>query len=129
MRFNGSDYIPQKDDIRLASQHERVKRALILRRSWLTLEEISEITGDPQASISAQLRHLRKDRFGGWVVEKRARGQRENGLFEYRLQPKGYVSEYVITRKMDKHRQVLREVYQKFPQSREFIVRRLGELK
>ena len=52
---------------------------------WRTLSEIEFITGDPQASISAQLRHLRKERFGGYLVELRSRGDRENGLFEYRL--------------------------------------------
>lgn len=41
--------------------------------------------GDPAASVSAQLRHLRKPRFGGFVVEKRPRGDRERGLWEYRL--------------------------------------------
>ena len=40
---------------------------------WRTLAEIEETTGYPQASISAQLRHLRKLRFGGHVVDKRRR--------------------------------------------------------
>jgi len=45
-----------------------------------TLEEIAEKTGDPPASVSAQLRHLRKDRFGGFVVEKEHLG---DGLYVY----------------------------------------------
>ncbi len=52
---------------------------------WRTLDEIATFTGDPHASVSAQLRHLRKARFGGHKVEKRARGDRHCGLFEYRL--------------------------------------------
>lgn len=41
--------------------------------TWLTLEELARLTQYPPASISAQLRHLRKPRFGSFVVEKRPR--------------------------------------------------------
>lgn len=41
--------------------------------TWLTLEELARITRYPAASISAQLRHLRKPRYGGFVVRKRCR--------------------------------------------------------
>jgi DNA adenine methylase len=84
MRFNGSDYQPAIDDARLGRQHERI-RDLMLDGVWRTLDEIAAATGDPPASISAQLRHLRKPRFGSYVVAKQARGDREHGLFEYRL--------------------------------------------
>jgi hypothetical protein len=33
--------------------------------TWLTLEELAKLTHYPPASISAQLRHLRKQEFGG----------------------------------------------------------------
>jgi len=49
------------------------------------LSEIAAAAGDPEASVSAQLRHLRKPRFGSYVVEKRPRGDRSAGLFEYRV--------------------------------------------
>jgi len=52
---------------------------------WRTLSEIGEATGDPVASVSAQLRHLRKRRFGAYIVDKRSRGDRALGLFEYRV--------------------------------------------
>jgi len=45
-----------------------------------TLQEISRITGHPPASVSAQLRHLRKKRFGGFIVCKEHVG---NGLYLY----------------------------------------------
>lgn len=45
-----------------------------------TLVEIEAETGHSQPSISAQLRHLRKTRFGGFVVEKEHLG---NGLYHY----------------------------------------------
>jgi hypothetical protein len=38
-----------------------------------TLQEIADATGDPHASISAQLRHLRKPRFGAYAIDKRRR--------------------------------------------------------
>lgn len=82
--FDGDDYEPDDDDGRLTKQHERIK-VLMLDGEWRTLAEIEEVTGDPGASVSAQLRHLRKSRFGSYVVEKRARGDRVFGLFEYRL--------------------------------------------
>ena len=86
MRFNGSDYDRAHDDARLSVQLIRI-RALMRDGQWRTLAEIARDTGDPQASISAQLRHLRKPRFGSWVVEKRSRGVRKDGLYEYRLLP------------------------------------------
>lgn len=84
--FNGPEYKTQGDHQRLSKQHERI-RDLMADRAWRTLEEISRETGDPVASISAQLRHLRKERFGAFEVERRARSNREKGLFEYRVLP------------------------------------------
>ncbi|HEY8707692.1 MAG TPA: hypothetical protein VIM34_06810, partial [Burkholderiaceae bacterium] len=49
---------------------------------WRTLEGIELLTSDPQASISAQLRHARKARFGSHTVNKRHMG---GGLYEYQL--------------------------------------------
>lgn len=84
MDFNGSDYVDALDGARLSRQHERI-RDLMVDGSWRTLEEIALACGDPPASVSAQLRHLRKPRFGGWTVEKRLRSDRSRGLYEYRL--------------------------------------------
>jgi len=106
MRFNGSDYVHQIDSPRLTEQHERI-RALMSDQNWRTLKEIALRTGDPEPSVSAQLRHLRKKRFGCFVIEKRARGSRENGLFEYRLMPPGYTSEYVVVDRKNRYREAL----------------------
>ena len=57
-------------------------RDLMLDGRWRTLAEIERATGAPQASISAQLRHLRKRRFGRYVVEKQ---HVEHGLWQYRI--------------------------------------------
>jgi hypothetical protein len=52
---------------------------------WMTLREIAELTNYGEASISAQLRHLRKPHFGGFLVVKRRRGPRATGAWEYRI--------------------------------------------
>lgn len=80
-RFDGADYKPARDDKRLSVQIGRIW-AEIKGGRWLTLSAIAEATGDPEASISAQLRHLRKKRFGGHSIERRYIG---NGIYEYRL--------------------------------------------
>lgn len=84
--FDGPDYDPPLDHGRLTKQHDRI-RDLMSDGEWRTLGEIAEATGDPESSVSAQLRHLRKPRFGSFVVNKRRRGNREHGLFEYQLLP------------------------------------------
>lgn len=66
---------------RLAAQLVRI-RDLMLDGRWRSLVAIEQVTGYPQASISAQLRHLRKRRFGSYRVEKR---HVEHGLWEYRV--------------------------------------------
>lgn len=42
---------------------------------WLTLRHLARLTGYGEASISAQLRHLRKPQYGGFVVVKRCCGE------------------------------------------------------
>ena len=68
-KFDGSDYRPERDDARLDKQIDRVKKAC---RSGvpMTLAAIAKETGDPEASISAQLRHLRKEKHGSHSVDK-----------------------------------------------------------
>lgn len=83
MRFDGAVYVPVLDDERLTGQILRVYNAMKDGR-WRTLGEIEEITHDPQPSISAQLRHLRKERFGSHTINKRLRGDSQ-GLYEYQL--------------------------------------------
>ena len=80
--FSGSNYNPELDHKRLTTEIGRI-RALMIDGKFRTLGEIATSTGDKEASISAQLRNLRKLAHGGYVVDKRRRGQRESGLFEY----------------------------------------------
>ena len=81
LRFDGADYTRERDDERLTVQYRRIF-ALMRDGRWRTLHQIEAATGDPTPSISAQLRHMRKRRFGSHTVEKR---YVENGLYEYRL--------------------------------------------
>jgi hypothetical protein len=81
IRFDGADYVPERDNVRLTGQLLRVW-GVVSDGGWHTLREISNATGDPEASISAQLRHLRKPRFGGCTVE---REHIDRGLYKYRV--------------------------------------------
>lgn len=84
LNFDGSTYEPEFDHERLGKQSRRVFD-LMKDGEWRTFEEIGWSTGDPPASISARLRDFRKTRFGGFEVNRRARGERSSGLFEYQL--------------------------------------------
>lgn len=66
--------------------------------TWLTLEELAKLTDYPPASISAQLRHLRKPEFGGFEVRKR---QRKPGQV-LRGEDFGIVWEYQLDRRSPK---------------------------
>lgn len=82
-RFDGPES-KTADDTRLNSQHKRIKHCMG-DSQWRTLDEIAYETGDPTSSVSAQLRHLRKEKFGSYIVERRAKKDRSMGLFEYRV--------------------------------------------
>lgn len=79
--FNGPEYEPERDYVRLQGQTQRVFD-LMKDGRWRTLSAIADETGDPHASISAQLRHLKKPRFGKHKVEREHLGE---GLYQYRL--------------------------------------------
>lgn len=51
---------------------------------WRTLSEIARELGYPEASVSAQLRHLRKPEFGSYLVDKRRR-KAQSSVWEYRV--------------------------------------------
>ena len=80
-RFDGADYVHERDCERLTTQLDRVRQALSDGR-WHTLRGLAATTGDPEASVSAQLRHLRKPRFGSHNIERQ---HISHGLYEYRM--------------------------------------------
>jgi len=81
LRFDGDDYVASRDNARLTGQLLRIWN-VVCDQKWRTLKEIANLTGDPEASISAQLRHLRKARFGGHLVE---RLHVQGGLYKYKV--------------------------------------------
>ena len=81
LKFDGSDYIPERDNKRLTRLIDMVFN-LMKDNKYRTLEQISDITKGPQASVSAHLRHLRKQKFGSHIVNKKYIG---DGLYTYQL--------------------------------------------
>jgi len=81
MRFNGSDYESSRDDSRLSTQYWDIYN-IMRDGKYRTLQFISDRACHPPASVSAQLRHMRKTRFGSHTVNKNHIG---NGLYEYQL--------------------------------------------
>jgi hypothetical protein len=85
----GPAFVEQLDGARLRRQRDDIA-ALMLDGVWRSLAEIEGIFRArgvcyPQASISAQLRHLRKIQFGAYTVEKRRRGRGCTGTWEYHV--------------------------------------------
>jgi hypothetical protein len=81
----GPAYDEKRDGSRVRHQQERIRDFMLAANSWKTLVEIHAALDYPEASISAQLRHLRKRQFGGYIVAKRRRSGK--GTWEYRVLP------------------------------------------
>ncbi len=79
--FDGSDYKHKRDSVRLSGQLLRIWDVM-KDGQWRTLDQISELTRTPHSSASAQLRNLRKERFGSHIIEKE---YMDDGLFKYKL--------------------------------------------
>jgi hypothetical protein len=79
--FDGDDYQPDRDKPRLTGQIKEVF-SFISDQKWHTVHRIAAITGHPEPSVSAQLRNLRKERFGGHTIDRKYAG---DGLYLFRL--------------------------------------------
>ena len=79
--FDGETYDHALDNIRLSTQLCRV-RDLMLDGQWWSLKELSAVIEGSEAGISARIRDLRKERFGGFIINKR---RRTTGTWEYRM--------------------------------------------
>ena len=80
--FDGDHYDPIMDRERLTGQMKDVYDC-IKNNKWWTVDELHSATGHPHASISAQLRNMRKDRFGG--IEVTGRYRSGTRIFEYKI--------------------------------------------
>ncbi len=90
-KFSGEGYDAKLDEDRLSGQIKRVFD-LMKDGTWRTLSEIEVAlirkhpdNHDGQASISAQLRNLRKEPHGSHTVTRRRRGEGKKGVHEYQL--------------------------------------------
>jgi len=87
----------RREDKRIARRRQRDVLCDVMLSArecdtWLTLDELAKLTHYPPASISAQLRHLRKPEYGNYAVEKRPRtmqailrGEDFGTVWEYQL--------------------------------------------
>ncbi|UJQ86574.1 exonuclease [Mycobacterium phage PenguinLover67] len=84
---DGRTFRSEIDEPRLNAQARRVF-AEMADGAWHTLPELAELTGDPEASISARIRDFRKERFGAMtVIRERIKGG--HGLHRYRIDLEG----------------------------------------
>ena len=81
----GVTFDEESDGPRLNKQARRVFDAM-KNMEWHTLRQLSDLTGDPEASVSARLRDFRKTPHGGMTVERQ---HIVMGLWKYRLQDYG----------------------------------------
>lgn len=84
MPFHGDTYDASFDKKRLTSL---LRRVTVLMRDgrWRTLAEIVAEAGGTEASVSARLRDLRKEKFGSYQIGRRRRGKAVRGLWEYQM--------------------------------------------
>ena len=80
--FDGETYDHDRDVERLTGQWHRVYECMSDGQPR-TLRQIATATGDPEASVSARLRDLRKARFGAHKVH---REYIDKGIHTYRLE-------------------------------------------
>jgi len=89
--FDGKTYEPELDKVRLTGQLKAVYRVMSDGK-WYTLHDIQiralrnewisgRVVKYSEAGISARIRDLRKEKFGGFEVQRK----RNQGTFYYRL--------------------------------------------
>jgi len=79
--FSGAGVETVDDNIRLGKQIDKVL-SFIKNGEWFSLSQISEAINAPHASVSAQLRNLRKREHGSYIIERKNEG---SGYHLYRL--------------------------------------------
>lgn len=77
----GDTYSSRRDRDRLNRQARAVYNVMA-DGQWRTLAQIAALIQEPEASISARLRDLRKERFGWHVVD---REYLADGVWQYRV--------------------------------------------
>ena len=77
--FDGDDYQPARDKKRLTTGQHKVRMYMERSPVYQTIMQISEALDMYPPSVSADLRNLRKERFGGRTVDRR---YVRNGVYE-----------------------------------------------
>lgn len=86
--FPGPGITSDKDESRILT-HNEIIWELMLGGGFWTLREVEQITGFPQASISAAFRSFRNPKFGGHNIDREHEGgglrsiRRESGRMAY----------------------------------------------
>ena len=83
LEFNGPD-LTIEDNKRLTKQYDRIFDYM-KDGKWRTLYDISKTLGYPESSVSAQLRHMRKPRFGSHTINRNRVQTPNGGTYEYQL--------------------------------------------
>lgn len=81
VQHDGETYDHEQDKARLSGMLGRVFEAMS-DGEWWSLERLKRQCGGSEASISARIRDLRKEKFGGYQVERQ---RFRDGLWTYRL--------------------------------------------
>jgi len=84
--FNGSDYKPELDEKRLTTQIQKIFN-IMKDGEYRGLTAIKELlnTNAGEASVSAQLRNLRKTSGGSHELLKKRTGEPKNGYWIYKI--------------------------------------------
>jgi hypothetical protein len=125
-KFTGPEFVPEHDQIRLTGQIDRI-RAFMLDGLWHTYEEVARATKSPATSVSSQLRNLRMAENGGYSVERRNRGIRGNGLFEYRMTVT-LVDKATLEAQVQRRREILAEAEARYVRAKDQVALAEAEL-
>ena len=90
----------RRERTRIPTQREVLRDVMLAAAkygAWMTLRELSKLTSYGEASISAQLRHLRRARYGGFLLQKRTRSGEVVRHAEHFI-----VWEYRLSRKVER---------------------------
>jgi hypothetical protein len=79
--FDGETYIPKRDGTRLGRALGETL-SIMQDGEWHTINEIASRVRCSSPAASARIRDLRKEKFGGYNVERR---HVSKGLWEYRI--------------------------------------------
>jgi hypothetical protein len=91
IHFHGATISIPFDLERLNAQMQRV-HGLMVDGKWRSLREISDATGDPEASVSARLRDYRSNEYLAQfftMISERVPGFERRGYWRYRVQMRG----------------------------------------